>query len=72
MNTIGGKNERGNAYARKLYAERKEWGVCPKCGSPDRLPNFVFCPTCQEKDAAYHATYRAKNLEQEREKLASG
>ena len=51
-------NKHGNERKKKLILERKEKGMCPKCGKPVRNEKYIYCARCREKK---NAARRAKN-----------
>lgn len=50
-------NKRHADGARRIYAERKAQGLCPKCGKIRPQFGFITCGLCQKKD---NSTLRSK------------
>lgn len=42
---------RCRARSKRVYHERKENGLCPRCGSKFRAPGRLFCRKCLDKMA---------------------
>lgn len=51
-------NRRGAERRRELILERKEKGLCPRCGKPMENETHIYCARCREK---HNAARRAKN-----------
>lgn len=52
-------------YQKSLYYQRKEQGICTKCGKRKSMPNKVKCGICLAKDAENH---RKKKLNKQNTK----
>lgn len=53
-----------NANGRKLYSERKLWGVCPACGKPLRKgETTICCSECLTKRREWASAHRSRTKE---------
>ena len=66
-------NKRGAERHKELRMERKEKGLCPRCGKPIKGGTYITCARCREKK---NAARRAKNSrrpgEHFRERIEAG
>lgn len=63
-------NEKGSKRHKRIYQERKEKGVCVKCGSP--VKQGIYCERCREKRNAKRREGRKDVGEAFRERIAAG
>lgn len=57
----------GNASGRKLYNDRKLWGICPICGnSVGKDETTICCSACLAKRREWGAAHRASTKEASR------
>ena len=66
-------NKHGAERRKKLRLERKEKGLCPKCGKPIKDGEFITCARCRTK---HNVNRRAKSIrrpgEHFKERIESG
>lgn len=66
-------NKRGAERHKELRTERKERGLCPRCGKPIKDAEYITCARCRKKR---NAARRAKNSrrpgEHFRERMEAG
>lgn len=66
-------NKRGRERKRELISERKEKGLCPRCGKPIRNGTYIYCNRCRErKNAAGRAKRGQSPGEHFRERIDRG
>lgn len=60
--------ERFRNQQKNLYQQRKEQGICTRCGKRNAMPNKAKCGICLEKDAEAHRRKRfdAPNIKEYR------
>lgn len=59
-----------DGFCRKLYAERREWGVCIICGRPRRNSETTLaCADCTAKRAEYRRQRRDHLRESAKERM---
>ena len=54
-------NQKHNAYYRSLYQQRKEAGMCTRCGKRKALHNTLLCGICKDRRRIYREEKRVQN-----------
>lgn len=49
-------NKNHREYRKVIYRERKDAGICVRCGKRKAREGKAMCPICAKKDAEYHRT----------------
>ena len=66
-------NKHGNERKKELIRERKENGLCPRCGRPIKSGTYIYCKQCREKKNAARRTQNSRRPgDHFKERIAAG